>query len=83
MSDIAGQDIEAHGSDVSTLIDKVRLFLNAAKNGEPLQSGAVLAADYGSFCAALSALCTDLQVDPANLAFKDFVWIAARWVGVG
>jgi hypothetical protein len=83
MSDIAGQDIEAHGNDVPTLIEKVRLFLNAAKRGQPLQSGAVLSADYDSFRAALPALCADLEVDPANLAFKDFVWIAARWVEVG
>lgn len=83
MSDIAGQDIEAHGNDVATLIGKVRLFLNTTKRGQPLQSGQVLAADYGSFRAALPALCADLDVDPDNLAFKDFVWIAARWVEAG
>lgn len=83
MSDIAGQDIEAHGNDVTTLIGKVRLFLNAAKRGQPLPSGLMLAADYAEFGAALPALCADLDVDPANLAFKDFVWIAAKWVEAG
>jgi hypothetical protein len=83
MSDIAGQDIEAHGSDVSTLIAKVRLFLNAAKRGEPLPSGPTLAGDYQQFQAALPGLCVPLQVDPANLAFKDFAWIAAEWVRAG
>lgn len=76
-------DIEAHANDVPTLIAKVRLFLNAAKRGQPLQSGAVLAADYASFRTALPALCADLDVDLDTLVFKDFVWIAARWVEAG
>lgn len=80
MSDIAGQDIEAHGGDIATLIGKVRLFLNAAKRGEPLPSGAVLASNYKQFQDALPSLCAPLQVDAQNLAFKDFSWIAAEWV---
>lgn len=83
MSDIAGQDIEAHENDIPTLIAKVRLFLNAAKRGEPLASGAVLATDHLRFRAVLPILCADLDVEPDNLAFKDFVWIAARWVEDG
>lgn len=82
MSDIAGQDIEAHGNDVATLIGKVRLFLNAANRGQPLPSGTTLAADYQQFQEALPGLCAALQVDPANLAFKDFAWIVADWVSV-
>ena len=66
-----------------TLIGKVRMFLNAAKRGQPLKSGPALAADYENFRAALPALCADLEIDPENLAFKDFVWIAARWVEAG
>lgn len=83
MSDIAGQDIEAHGNDVPTLIGKVRLFLNAAKRGQPLQAGPALAEDYENFRVALPALCDELEIDPANLAFKDFVWMAARWIEAG
>jgi hypothetical protein len=83
MSDIAGQDIEAQGNDVATLIGKVRLFLHTTKRGQPLQSGQVLAADYASFRAALPVLCADLDIELYNLAFKDFVWIAARWVEAG
>lgn len=83
MSDIAGQDIEAHHNDVPTLIGKVRLFLNAAKRGQPLQAGPALAEDYERFRGILPALCQELQVDPENLAFKDYVWIAARWIDAG
>jgi hypothetical protein len=83
MSDIAGQDIEAHADDVPTLIGKVRLFLNAAKRGRPLQAGPALTADYQNFRAALPALCSELDIDPNNLAFKDFVWIVAQWVKAG
>lgn len=81
MSDIAGQDIEAHQNDVGILIGRVRTFLNAASRRRPLQSGQVLAADYTRFQASLPALCETLHIDADNLAFKDFVWMAARWVG--
>lgn len=80
MSDIAGQDIEAHNNDVPTLIGKVRLFLNAAKRGKPLEAGPALTAAYRNFSSALPALCTELGVEQNGLAFKDFVWIAARWI---
>lgn len=83
MSDIAGQDIEAHGNDIATLIDKVRLFLNAARRGEPLASGAVLTGDYDRFSKALPGMCADLDIDVDTLTFKDFAWIAARWVEAG
>jgi len=83
LSDIAGQDIEAHGNDIPTLIGKVRLFLNAAKRGQPLPSGALISTDYDKFRADLPALCAEVDVDSDNLAFKDFVWIAAAWVEAG
>lgn len=76
-----GQDIEAHANDITTLIGKVRLFLNAAKRGEPLASGPALAQDYERFREALPGLCADLDIDANALTFKDFVWMAARWVG--
>lgn len=80
MSDIAGQDIEAHNNDVPTLISKVRLFLNAARRGKPLEAGPALTIAYESFSSALPALCTELGVEQNSMAFKDFVWIAARWI---
>lgn len=83
MSDIAGQDIEAHANDIPMLIGKVRLFLNAAKRGEPLASGPALAQDYERYREALPGMCADLDIDADALTFKDFVWMAARWVEAG
>lgn len=83
MSDIAGQDIEAHGNDIATLIAKVRSFLNSTLRGAPLPSGAAVKADYDAFSAALPEICQRLAVDAAALDYKDFAWIAADWVSVG
>ncbi|MFI0846975.1 hypothetical protein [Mesorhizobium sp. IMUNJ 23232] len=82
MSDIAGQDIEAHGGKLETLIGKVRSFLNAAKRGAPLPSGAAIAAEYKTFQAALPGICSELKVEADRLEFKDFVWAAAKWMSV-
>lgn len=83
MSDIAGQDIEAHGNDVAILIGKVRLFLNSNKRGQPLPSEITLAADYEHFLEALPNLCMPLQIDPVTLMFRDFVWMVSEWVSTG
>jgi hypothetical protein len=83
MSDIAGQDIEAHGGDARLLIDRVRAFLNSAVRGAPLSSGAVIAADYALFTERLPETCAGLKVDPAALEYKDFTYVAAGWVEAG
>ena len=83
MSDIAGQDIEAHGGEVRLLIDRVRAFLNSAVRGAPLPAGAVIAADYARFTELLPETCAGLKVDPAALEYKDFTYVAAGWVEAG
>jgi hypothetical protein len=80
MSDIAGQDIEAHGGDIDTLIAKVRNFLNSTVRSAPLPSGAMVRADYDAFNAALPEICGRLKVDAAALDYRDFAWIAGTFV---
>ncbi len=83
MSDIAGQDIEAHGNSVEQLIDRVRAFLNSTTRTAPLPAGTTIAAEYAGFNATLPAICERLKVRPDGLEYKDFTWIVGEFVGVG
>ncbi len=82
MSDIAGQDVEAHGNDAGQLTNKVRAFLNSATRGAPLPSGNVIQNDYNSFISKLPEICAPLEVEPNALEYRDFTWIAADYVSV-
>lgn len=83
MSDISGQDIEAHGNDVHVLIAKVRSFLNSIVRGQPLPSGAVIAEDYQLFTeVALREICEELGLETGTLEYRDFLWIVTDYVSV-
>lgn len=83
MSDIAGQDIEGHGGNIEVLIGKVRSFLNNAKRGAPLPSGAAIFEAYQKFQEELPDICTRLEIKSDGLEFKDLVWVVGEWVKVG
>jgi len=83
MSDIAGQDIEGHAGDPEMLIGKVRSFLNNAKRGAPLPSGAAVFEAYQRFQDELPSICAKLEIEPDRLEFKDLVWVVGEWVNVG
>lgn len=83
MSDIAGQDIEGHGGNVQTLIGKVRSFLNNAKRGAPLPSGAAIFEAYQRCQADLPDICAKLEIDADRLEFSDLVWVVGEWMKVG
>jgi hypothetical protein len=83
MSDIAGQDIEAHDNNTDLLIDRVRAFLNSTTRTAPLPAGATIAEEYAVFNANLPAICERLKVQPYELEYKDFTWIVGEFVDVG
>jgi hypothetical protein len=82
MSDIAGQDIEAHGGQSGEIINRVRAFLNSASRGAPLPGPAIIQADYAVFQEQLADICRELALRPDELEFKDFTWAAAKFVAV-
>jgi hypothetical protein len=80
ISDIAGQDTDSHDGQIDKLIEKVRAFLNSSLRGQPLLSAAAIRTDYEQFDLALPVICQRLNVDPDNLDYRDFAWIAADYV---
>jgi hypothetical protein len=83
MSDIAGQDIEAHGGDAHRLIERVRAFLNSTLRGAILPSGAIISADYDRLGENMAVICQRLEIDAGALEFKDFSWVVADFLAVG
>lgn len=82
VSDIAGQDIDAHGNDAASVIEVVRNWLRRELNYRLFvtPSGAKIYQRYQDFEAALPTICTAMSWDINNLPFMDFSAAAAQWV---
>ena len=78
LSDIAGQDIFAHGDEANVIAGHVRDFLNHA-DAAPLPGVGLIMANYGTFAGALPKLKAQLGLDD-RLSYPDFVWVASDFV---
>lgn len=81
LSDIAGQDISAHGDSVSNVISKVRGWLNNSQSsGRPLLGADAIEASFTKFIAELPNMCEESQLNHEKLDFGDFVYFAGVWL---
>ncbi|HUP58897.1 MAG TPA: hypothetical protein VNA69_00610 [Thermoanaerobaculia bacterium] len=81
-SDIAGQDIRAHGGKPQAAIEIVRNWLSTtpAAQGTVIPSGSVIAKRYKMYRAALPSWCEKLQLNPRRLTFGDDVTLVVAWL---
>lgn len=77
-SDIAGQDIQAHGDKPHLAIELVRNWLSTTAVVIP--SGSVIAERYRTFRASFSAGCAKMRLNPRRLTFSDEVVLVASWL---
>ncbi|MCW4460829.1 hypothetical protein OK349_03860 [Sphingomonas sp. BT-65] len=82
ISDISGQDIEAHGKDPDEAIRCVRNWLSEhrPRNAPPLRGAAALQADYRAFQAEAGALLAPRRIDPDDLTHNDFLFAVHDWI---
>jgi hypothetical protein len=80
LSDIAGQDIDAHGNDPMKAITKVRDFLRTHSGGRALPGGSVISKDFERFEAEKPAICNAMELDPGELTFVDFTNLVAYYL---
>ncbi len=81
LSDIAGQDIKAHGNDPDTLIGAIRNWLNAQTVVKQVLPGkAALLKLYRRFQAALPAMLKDLQLKSNEVSFVDWSRMIESWL---
>jgi hypothetical protein len=82
LSDISGQDIEAHKNDPDEAIRCVRNWLSEHRphNAAPLPGAAAIQADYRLFQAEVGALLAPRRLDPKDLTHNDFLWAVNDWI---
>lgn len=80
MSDIAGQDIHAHGGSPKTAIAEVANWLRSHTEASNVPGGVRIAAEYDAFQSELPALLESMHFDATDVTFKDFRAIISRYV---
>lgn len=81
ISDIAGQDIRAHGNDPRKIIAIVRNWLRVY-SPTSIPSGSVIWCRYETFKTDLPLLCKELRLNAKELIFNDYVLLVSNWLKV-
>jgi hypothetical protein len=79
-SDIAGQDIRAHGDRPVKAVGAVRALLATALGGFRLPGPTRIMERYSAFQAELPALCGELGVAPSELQFIELGTLIKEWI---
>ena len=81
-SDIAGQDIKAHGGDVRKAVRVVRDWLRSAPAVSEVRvpSGSKIFERYEAFLSDLPDLCEELDLDKEELIYNDFTTLVVEWL---
>jgi len=83
LSDISGQDIEAHANDPVRAIRCVRDWLSEHRSRDqpPLPGATAMASDYRLFQAEVGALLVPRRLDPLDdLTHSDFLFAVRDWI---
>jgi hypothetical protein len=79
ISDIAGQDIQAHARKERKAIAKTRDWLRNA-SGRVMPGGSYVNRQYDHFKRSLPKLCSKLKLRPSEMTFNDFTNIVTNWL---
>ncbi len=80
LSDIAGNDIEAHAGDPKVAVKRVRDRLRTASARSTIPGGARIWKRYERFQLELPSLCDAIGVDETDLAFADYSNTIVQWL---
>lgn len=81
LSDIAGQDIRAHGNDPDAVIGHVRNWLNAHTPVDLVLPGkAAIVTQYRRFQKQLPVMVKDLQLKETEISFVDWSKLIGMWL---
>ena len=79
ISDIKGQDIDAHNNQPRIIVHKIRDWLATNSRGRALDGGAALWREYQRFGAWLPAKCRSARLRVHDLTFHDYVQLVYEW----
>lgn len=80
ISDIAGQDIQAHNSTSEKAVRVVRNWLRTASNRKMIPDGGIIWRRYQDFMNDLTQMAQIRQLDANNLIFNDYTWMVVEWL---
>jgi len=80
LSDIAGQDLQAHHGDVGETITIVRNWLRTESRREGLPGPKTIIKEFEAYQTSLPSICDEAGIDPAGLPFVEKVGLAATWL---
>jgi hypothetical protein len=81
ISDIAGQDIQAHQNSQRVIIRVVRDWLHIYSK-QLIPSGSIIWLRYTTFKKDLPLLCRNLDLDYKELTINDYVYVISRWLTI-
>lgn len=80
LSDIAGQDLQAHDGDAVKVIKGVRSWLSTESKRKTIPGPKKIIAAYDNFQGALPGICDAADIDPDELPFVEMVALATTWL---
>ena len=80
ISDIAGQDIQAHKNEVETIVRFVRNWLRTASERQTIPGGNFIWERYQTFLRELPQTAEELRLDVEDMIFNDYASVIARWM---
>ena len=80
MSDIAGQDIQAHNDAPKIIVTVVRNWLRSASRRETIPSGSIIWERYEEFTEKLPQTAREARLIAEELIFNDYTWMVAQWL---
>jgi hypothetical protein len=83
LSDIAGQDLQAHGREAARLIPIVRNWLRTESRRTDMPGGTKICAEFNRFQENLPDICAQVDLDREALPFVDLLLLAQAWLHKG
>ena len=80
VSDISGQDIQAHNNRSREVITHVRNWLRAASRRETIPSGSIIWKRYQEFMKKLPQTAQECRLTVEELIFNDYTLLVAQWL---
>ena len=80
ISDISGQDVQAHRQSIRRVVALVRDWLSDESGMQTVPGGNYMFERYGHFRRDLPALCVRLKRTPGELTFGDFTHLIRIWL---
>ena len=80
ISDIAGQDIQAHHNDIETLVRVVRNWLRTASGRQTVPGAHIIWERYQTFLSELPQTAEECLLAADDLIFNDYLLVIAAWL---